>query len=116
MLTQLHSVTKKIHASSGAQNPLQSGELALPHAVVRHSHAPPDTTPEQCPPLAHVPSQRRVLELKSQGPFAGVVVVVELPGQAVSPTCRQSRRTSRRQRGCVSPAATQALIVALQWR
>ncbi len=98
MPTQLHPVTKKMHASSAAQNPLHSGWLASPHAVVRHSHAPPDATAEQWPPSAHVPSQRRVLELKSQGPLASVVVVVPPmpPGQAVSPSCRQSRRTLRR--------------------
>ena len=117
MLAQLHPVTEKIHASSAEQNPLHSGALASPHAVVRHSHAPPDTTAEQWPPSAHVPSQRRVVELKSHGPLASVVVVVALtpPGQVVSPACRQSRRTSRWHRRCVPPAATQALIASLQW-
>ena len=45
MLTQLQPVTEKIHASLAPQKPLQSGALASPHAVVRHSHAPPDTRP-----------------------------------------------------------------------
>jgi hypothetical protein len=88
MLTQLQAVTEKIHASPAPQKPLQSGALASPHAVVRHSHAPPDATAEQCPPLLHVPSQRRVLELKSHGPLASVVVVVVAPtppGQVISP-------------------------------
>ena len=52
------------------------GVLASPHAVVRHAQAPPEVTAEQCPPLPHVPSHRRVSELKSQGPGASVVVVV----------------------------------------
>ena len=38
---------------------------------------PPDVTAEQCPPLAHVPSHRWSLELKSHGPIGTVVVVVE---------------------------------------
>src|SRR6266404_6216511 len=77
MLAQLHPVTEKIHASSAEQKPLHSGALASPHAVVRHSQAPPDVTAEQCPPLAHVPSHRWSLELKSHGPVGTVVVVVE---------------------------------------
>ena len=59
------------------QKPLHSGALASPHAVVRHSHAPPEVTAEQCPPFAHVPSHRWSLELKSHGPVGIVVVVVE---------------------------------------
>src|SRR3989442_7549890 len=114
MPTQLQPVTKKMHASPAPQKPLQSGALASPHAVVRHSHAPPDATAEQCPPLPHAPSQRRVLELKSHGPLTRVVVVVAPPpaAQTVSPTCRQRRRVCRRQARRVPPPATQALIVA----
>ena len=58
------------------QKPSHSGALASPHAVVRHSQAPPEVTAEQCPPLPQVPSHRREFELKSHGPGASVVVVV----------------------------------------
>jgi len=47
MLAQLQLVTVKMRASSALQNPLHSGWLASPHAVIRHSHAPPDATAEQ---------------------------------------------------------------------
>jgi hypothetical protein len=97
MPTQLHPVTVKTHASSAAQNPLHSGWLASPQAVMRHSQAPPDATAAQCPPLPHDPSQRRELELKSHGPLASVVVVVlARAGHAASPSCRQRASTSRR--------------------
>ena len=58
------------------QKPLHSGVLASPHAVLRHSQAPPEVTAEQCPPLAHVPSHRWSFELKLHGPAGCVVVVV----------------------------------------
>src|SRR5689334_146346 len=77
MLRQLHPVTSNVHDSPALQKPLHSGASASPHGVVRHSQAPPEVTAEQCPPLLHVPSQRRVSELKSQGPGTSVVVVVE---------------------------------------
>jgi hypothetical protein len=75
--TQLHDVTVKMHASFGAQNPSHDGELASPHAVVRHSHAPPDATAEQWPPPPHVPLHVRSLLSKSHGPAGTVVVVVD---------------------------------------
>ena len=58
---QLQPVTVKTHASSEAQNPSHDGESASPHGVVRHSHAPPETTAEQWPPSPHVPSHVRSL-------------------------------------------------------
>ena len=67
----------KRHAASGVQNPSHDGELASPHAVVRHSQAPPEATAEQWPPLPHVPSHLRSLLLKSHGPGGVVVVVVD---------------------------------------
>src|SRR6266404_8972664 len=76
MLAQLHPVTEKIHASSAEQNPLHSGALASPHAVVRHSHAPPEATAEQCPPSPHVPVQRRSCWSKSHCPAPASVVVL----------------------------------------
>ena len=63
----------------------RTGASASPHAVVRHSHAPPAVTAEQCPPLPHAPSQRRVSKLNSQDPPASVVVVepiVATPNEA----------------------------------
>jgi len=75
--TQLQPVTVKMHASSGAQNPSHDGELASPHAVVRHSQAPPEATAEHLPPFPHVPSHLRSLLLKSHGPGGVVVVVVD---------------------------------------
>jgi len=77
MGTQLQPGTVKTHASSGAQNPSHDGELASPHAVVRHSHAPPETTAEQWPPPPHVPSHFRSVLLKLHGWSGTVVVVVE---------------------------------------
>ena len=64
-----------MHASSGLQKPSHEGADASPHAVVRHSHAPPDATAEHVPPLPHVPSHFRELLLKSHGPGTVVVVV-----------------------------------------
>lgn len=83
---------------SGLQKPLHSGPLASPHAVVRHSQAPPEVTAEQCPPSLQVPSQRRESELKSQGPEASVVVVVE-PIVAVP-------RVAGAHRNCAAPNLT----------
>ena len=83
MLKQLHPVRSNVHASPAPQKPLHWGESASPHGVVRHSQAPPEVTAEQCPPLPHVPSQRRLSELKLQVPGASVVLVVVEPGGSV---------------------------------
>ena len=105
MLTQLHPVSRKMHAWSAAQNPLHSGRLASPQAVARHSHAPPDATAEQWPPSPQVPVhwwvelekvQPELLEVVVVIPPRVLVVVVVPRGQAVSPSCRQIRRTFRR--------------------
>jgi hypothetical protein len=77
MSKQLHPVMSNVQALPASQKPLHSGASASPHGVVRHSHAPPDVTAEQCPPLPHVPTHCRVSESKSQEPDASVVVVVE---------------------------------------
>ena len=74
MLKQLQPVMSKVHDCPAPQNPSHSGASASPHAVVRHSQAPPEVTAEQCPPL---PPHCRVSESKSQGLGASVVVVVE---------------------------------------
>src|SRR5262245_10046831 len=72
--TQRQAVNVKTHASSGAQNPSHDGESALPHGVVRHSHAPPEATAEQWPPFPQVPSHFRSLPLNSHGAEGRVVV------------------------------------------
>ena len=82
MLAQRHPVIAKIQASSPAQNPLQDGESASPHGVVRHSQAPPDTTAEQWPPFPHVPTHFPSSNWHSRCATV-VVVVVGAPGTPV---------------------------------
>jgi len=96
---QLHPVKSKVHDCPGSvQKPLHSGELASPQAVLRHSQAPLEVTAEQVPPPGHVPSQRRVFELKSQVPGTSVDVVVV--------TVTSAPRVAGAQRNCAARKLT----------
>ena len=76
-VTQRQPVRLKTNNRSRAQKPWHDGASASPQAVVRHSQAPPDATPEQWPPFPHVPTQRP--SLNSHERCARVVVVVDAP-------------------------------------